>query len=295
MTVHAYSSRYEPDWPDHVFPTEKYRLVAERLRAAGATLVEPEPATRDQLLLVHTPEYLDRLERMTEMPELGYAEFEVPCTRKTVESFKLSAGGSILAARRALEDGVAGNVGGGFHHAFAGHGEGFCLINDLAVLIRVLQKEGRIRRAAVIDLDLHQGNGTAHIFRDDPSVYTFSMHQEHNYPVKERSTWDIGLDDYTADDEYLAHLREAVPKILDLHKPDLVVYQAGADCYEEDKLGLLKLTKGGIAERDRTVYRECRRRKIPVAATLGGGYPRRTEDAVEIHSKTLLLLDEVNP
>ena len=292
MTVYAYSSRYEPDWPDHVFPTEKYRLVAERLRAAGATLVEPEPATRDQLLLVHSPEYLERLEAMTSAPELGYAEFEVPCTRATVESFKLSAGGSILAARRALEEGAAGNVGGGFHHAFAGHGEGFCLVNDLAVLIRVLQSEKRIRRAAVIDLDLHQGNGTAHIFRNDPDVYTFSMHQEHNYPMKERSTWDVGLDDYVGDADYLPILREAAPKILDAHKPDLVVYQAGADCYEHDKLGLLKLTMEGIAERDRIVYRECRERKIPVVATLGGGYPENTEDVVKIHSRTLLLLDE---
>ena len=292
MAVHAYSSRYEPDWPDHVFPTEKYRLVAERLRAAGKTLVEPEPATRAQLLLAHTPEYLDRLERMTEMPELGYAEFEVPCTRTTVEAFKLAAGGSILAGRRALEDGAAGNVGGGFHHAFAEHGEGFCLINDLAVMIRALQQEGRIRRAAVIDLDLHQGNGTAKIFQDDPDVYTFSMHQENNYPVKERSTWDIGLDDYAGDGEYLPLLRDAVPKILDAHKPDLVVYQAGADCYEHDKLGLLKLTMEGIAERDRTVYRECRKRTIPVVATLGGGYPARTGDVVAIHSRTLLLMDE---
>ena len=292
MAVHAYSARYEPDWPDHVFPTEKYRLVAERLRAAGKTLVEPDAATREQLLLVHTPEYLDRLERMTESPELGYMEFEVPCTRTTVEAFKLSAGGSILAARRALEDGAAGNVGGGFHHAFADRGEGFCLINDLAVLIRVLQAEGRIRRAAVIDLDLHQGNGTARIFRDDPDVYTFSMHQEHNYPVKERSTWDIGLDDYAGDDDYLPLLREAVPKILDGHKPDLVVYQAGADCYEQDKLGLLKLSKGGIAERDKIVYRACRERKLPVVTTLGGGYPIRTEDVAEIHSRSLLLLDD---
>ena len=292
MAVHAYSARYEPDWPDHVFPAEKYRLVAERLRAAGKTIEEPEPATREQLLLVHTPDYLDRLERMTSMPELGYAEFEVPCTRTTLEAFKLSAGGSILAARRALEQGAAGNVGGGFHHAFAEHGEGFCLVNDLAVLIRVLQKEGRIARAAVIDLDLHQGNGTAKIFEDDPRVYTFSMHQEHNYPVKERSTWDIGLEDYTGDDEYLALLRDAVPKILDAHRPDLVVYQAGADCYEQDKLGLLKLTMGGIAERDKMVYRACRERKLPVVATLGGGYPRRTEDVAAIHSRTLLLLDE---
>jgi acetoin utilization deacetylase AcuC-like enzyme len=292
VTVYAYSSRYEPDWPDHVFPMEKYRLIAERLRAGGKALVEPDPATRDDLLLAHTPEYLDRLERMTETPELGYMEFEVPCTRTTVEAFKLAAGGSILAGRRALEEGAAGNVGGGFHHAFADRGEGFCLINDLAVMIRVLQKEGRIRRAAVIDLDLHQGNGTAKIFEGDPDVYTFSMHQEHNYPVKEKSTWDIGLDDYTGDDEYLTRLREAMPKILDGHKPDLVVYQAGADCYEHDKLGLLKLTMGGIAERDKTVYRACRERKLPVATTLGGGYPKHTADVVAIHSRSLLLLEE---
>ncbi|MBI4563613.1 MAG: histone deacetylase [Planctomycetes bacterium] len=292
MTTYVYSPRYGPEWPDHVFPTEKYRLVAERLKAIGEALVEPEPATREQILLVHTREYLDRLDAMTSTPALGYFEFEVPCSRQVVDAFRYAAGGSILAGRLALREGAAGNVGGGFHHAFAAHGEGFCILNDLAIMIRVLQKEGLIRRAAVIDLDLHQGNGTAHIFRSDPDVYTFSMHQENNYPVKQRSTWDIGLDDFTGDDEYLKRLRDAMPKILDGHKPDLVVYQAGADCYKEDKLGLLKLTIEGIAERDRIVYRESRARGLPVAATLGGGYPAKTEDVVTIHFNTLKLLVE---
>lgn len=292
MASYVYSPKYELEWAEHVFPTEKYRLTAERLRREGAVreFLEPAPATEEELALVHAPAYLKRLRELTKTPELGYFEFEVPVTSAVVETFVVATGGTILAARRALEEGAAANVCGGFHHAFADHGEGFCLINDLAVAVRVLQREGRIARAAVIDLDLHQGNGTARIFADDPTVYTFSMHQEHNYPIKERSTWDIGLDDFTGDEEYLGYLRPAVPKILDGFRPDLVVYQAGADPYREDKLGGLRLTIEGLAERDRIVYRECRARRIPVVVTLGGGYARRTEDVVTIHVNTLKLL-----
>ncbi len=292
MTALFWSPRYELDWGEHVFPIEKYRLVADRLRAAGLALTEPPPATDEELALVHPPAYLARLRELARTPELGVVEFEVPVTERVIESFVLATGGTIAAARRALEEGAAGNVSGGFHHAFADRGEGFCLINDLAVAIRVLQRERRIARAAVIDLDLHQGNGTARIFARDPSVYTFSIHQEHNYPVKERSTWDIGLDDGTGDVEYLTHVRSAVPKILDEFRPDIVLYQAGADPYREDKLGALALTIDGLAERDRIVTRECRARRVPVAATLGGGYARRTEDVVAIHFNTLRILAE---
>ncbi len=290
--AYAWSPKYRLDWKDHVFWVRKYELVAERLAAAGARFLEPPAATDAQLGLVHTAEYLRHLELLTQTPDLGYAEFEVPCGPDVLEAFRLSTGGTILAARKALELGAAGNVGGGFHHAFAGHGEGFCLLNDLAVAIRVVQAEGLAKRVSVIDLDLHQGNGTAAIFDGDPSVHTFSMHQENNYPRKERSTWDIGLDDYAGDEEYLGLLRPAVPRILDEFRPDLVLYQAGADPFEEDKLGLLKLTIGGLAERDRIVYRECRKRGIPVAVTLGGGYARRIEDVVTIHHNTLKLLGE---
>lgn len=292
MVSYFYSPAYLLDWGDHVFPVRKYERVAERLKAAGLELREPVPATDSELLLVHTPEYLRHLELMTSTPDLGYYEFEVPCTAKVLQTFRAATGGTIQAARLALDEGAAGNVSGGFHHAFAGHGEGFCLINDLAVAVRVLQAERRIRTAAIVDLDLHQGNGTAHIFEGDPSVYTFSMHQENNYPLKQRSTWDIGLDDYTGDAPYLDRLRAAMPRILDSFQPDLVLYQAGADPFEEDKLGLLKLTINGLAERDRIVYRECRSRKIPVATTLGGGYARRIEDVVAIHFNSLNLLNE---
>ncbi|MBI2931760.1 MAG: histone deacetylase [Planctomycetes bacterium] len=290
--TYVYSPRYALEWGEHVFPVEKYALVAERLAQKGITLVEPPPATDAELERVHTKAYLARLRELTRTPELGYPEFEVPVTERVIETFRLATGGTILAARRALEEGAAANLSGGFHHAFADHGEGFCLINDLAVAIRQLQHEGRIRRASVIDLDLHQGNGTARIFADDPSVYTFSMHQEHNYPRKERSTWDIGLDDGTGDEEYLEHVRQAVPKILAEFQPDLVLYQAGADPYREDKLGGLALSIEGLAERDRIVYRECRARRRPIAVTLGGGYARRTEDVVAIHANTLTLLAE---
>lgn len=288
MTPYVYSPDYAPDFWEHVFPVEKYRLVAQRL---GAPLETPRPATREELLLVHTPEYLDLLERLTETPEVGFAMFEIPCTRQVLNFFTASTGGTILAARLALEHGAAGHVGGGFHHAFADHGEGFCLLNDLAVAIRVLQREKLVTRVAVIDLDLHQGNGTAAIFEGDPDVYTFSVHQEHLYPIpKMRSTWDIGLDAYTSDDAYLKHVRFAVPKILDEHKPDLVVYQAGADPFEEDQLGRLKISKAGLKTRDEIVVSESRKRGIPIVATLGGGYARRMEDVVDIHTSTLLSL-----
>ena len=292
----AWSARYTMDWAEHVFPVRKYRGIRDRLIAdrtlRSEDLLEPPPATDDELHTVHPEAYLRRLEEMTRSPELGIFEFEVPVTRSVVATFRLMAGGTILASRRALDDGASANVGGGFHHAFADHGEGFCLLNDLAVAARVLQREGRVKKVAIIDLDVHQGNGTARIFAGDPSVYTFSMHQENNYPPKERSTWDLGLDDGCGDEEFLGYLRRALPKILDEFKPDLVIYQAGADPFREDKLGGLGLTIDGLAERDRVVASECRTRKIPIVGTLGGGYARREEDVVTIHSNTIRILKE---
>jgi acetoin utilization deacetylase AcuC-like enzyme len=279
-----YAPGVRPDWDGHVFPVDKYRLTAEAL---GGPFAVPQPATREQLLLVHTAAYLDRLEAMTTDPKLGYAEFEVPCTRTTVDAFALACGATVAASRAALAHGAAGVVGGGFHHAFADRGEGFCLLNDLAVAVRVLQQEERIATAAVIDLDLHQGNGTARIFQGDRSVFTFSMHQQKLYPVKETGSWDIGLDDFTSDGEYLPLLRDAMPQLLDSFAPDLVVYQAGADPYKGDQLGSLQLSKEGLAERDRIVVTESRSRGIPIVATLGGGYARETQDVVDIHAATL--------
>jgi acetoin utilization deacetylase AcuC-like enzyme len=183
-------------------------------------------------------------------------------------------------------------VGGGFHHAFADRGEGFCLLNDLAVAVRVVQDEGLVATAAVIDLDLHQGNGTARIFQGDRSVFTFSMHEEHLYPVKQAGSWDIGLPSFTSDGEYLPQLRAAIPQILDSFEPDLVVYQAGADPFAGDKLGSLQLSKEGLATRDRIVVRESRSRGIPIVATLGGGYAKETQDVVDIHRATLQTIRE---
>ncbi len=289
MVKYVYTPDVAPEWPGHVFPVEKYRLIMELLERPT---VRPEPATDGELLLVHTRAYLDLLESLTQAPELGERLFEAPCTRRTVDAFRFAAGGTILASRLALDHRAAANVGGGFHHAFADRGEGFCLINDIAVAIRVLQKEGRLRRAAVVDLDLHQGNGTARIFAGDPSVFTFSMHQEHLYPLKEPSSLDIGLAGCTRDEEYLDLLSGALPQVID-SRPDLVVYQAGADPYVEDKLGSLELTKEGLSERDRRVFEACRGAGIPAAVTLGGGYANRVEDVVEIHLNTLRRLEEV--
>jgi acetoin utilization deacetylase AcuC-like enzyme len=279
--------RYTLEWPGHVFPTLKYRRVRERLDEEGIArpedILEPPGASREQLLLVHTPAYLDRLEAMTQRPELGYYEFEAPCTREVLDAFLFMTGGSILAGRRALEEGVGVNLGGGFHHAFADHGEGFCAINDIAVAIRVLRREGAIERALVVDLDLHQGNGTARIFQGDDAVFTFSIHQENNYPIKERSDLDVGLEDFAGDDVYLAALREHLPSLFERSRPDLAVYVAGADPYEHDQLGGLRLTKAGFAERDRLVLGAARERGVPVLALLAGGYAKNPEDVVDIH------------
>jgi acetoin utilization deacetylase AcuC-like enzyme len=250
---------------------------------------EPEPASREALLRVHGVRYLDRLEAMTSSPDLGYYEIEAPVSRQVLDAFYAMAGGSIASARVALDHGYGGNVGGGFHHAFADHGEGFCAIHDVAVAIRALQHEGRLERAAIVDLDVHQGNGSAVLFARDPSVYTFSMHQENNYPVKQVSSLDIGLDDGTEDAEYLERLDAALPGVLDGHRPQLVAYIAGADPYEHDQLGGLRLTRAGLAQRDERVYAACRARGIPVFTTLAGGYSRNFGDVVAIQGETLRL------
>jgi acetoin utilization deacetylase AcuC-like enzyme len=185
-----------------------------------------------------------------------------------------------------MRRGAGINVGGGFHHAYADMASGFCYINDLAVAIRVLQRDGLVRRAAVVDCDLHQGNGTAVIFQGDPDVFTFSIHQENLYPVKERSDLDIGLDDFTEDEEYLVRLEGALPRVLDEHRPEIVLYQAGADPYREDQLGSLRLTVQGLERRDRLVLEGCARRDIPSVVTLGGGYARKVSDTIAIHHQT---------
>lgn len=284
----VYSPRYEVDIGPHVFPVVKYRLIHERLIESGVAdesdFVEPDMPSREELLRVHTPAYLEDLRQLRATARTIASE--LPLTEPIVAGFTLAAGGTLLAARIALRGGASLHIGGGLHHAFADRAEGFCYINDVAVAARALLAEGAIERAAVVDCDLHQGNGTAHIFAEEPAVRTFSMHQEANYPIKQRSDRDVGLADGVGDKEYLAILEREVPSILDSHRPDLVFYLAGADPYKEDLLGGLAMSRDGLRERDRRVIGWCRERAIPVAALLAGGYARRVSDTVAIHAAT---------
>lgn len=291
----VYSPAYETDIGPHVFPTEKYRGVYESLREEGLSeILEPASPSREELLRVHAAEYLDDLEGLRWTPRTWRSE--LPISAEIVRWFELSCGGSTRAARRALESGWAAHLGGGFHHAFADHAEGFCYLNDLAVAARTLQAEEGVPRVAVIDVDVHQGNGTAAIFADDPSVFTFSIHQEDNYPVKERSDRDIGLlsfdrsragSPYVTDDLYMRILEPAIEEILDEFRPALVLYQAGADPYEQDRLGGFRLSRQGLGRRDAVVLGGCRERGIPVAITLGGGYAEDVVDTIAIHAETV--------
>jgi acetoin utilization deacetylase AcuC-like enzyme len=221
-------------------------------------------------------------------------KLEVPYSRELAEAFWLAAGGTVLAAQNALRDGVGCNIGGGFHHAHPGFGEGFCAIHDVAVAIRRMQKDGAIRKAIVVDTDVHHGNGTAAIFKGDATVFTVSIHQENNYPAyKPPPNIDLGMDDGVEDDEYLDALMPAVKRSLDEFQPDMLFYVGGADPFCEDQLGGLKLSKAGLKKRDRGVFEEARGRKIPVVTTLAGGYARRVEDTVKIHVNTIVAAREV--
>ncbi len=283
----VYSPDYHADFGPHVFPVDKFRLVRRALLGEGvpdADFEAPAAASRAELELVHTPEYLDDLDacRWTERTRWS----ELPLTPGVVRLFVLSAGGTVLAGRRALERGWSMHLSGGFHHAFADRAEGFCYVNDLAVAARALQREGAAERVAVVDCDVHQGNGTARIFAGDETVFTFSIHQRDNYPVKERSDLDVELDDGTQDADYLAHLRRAMDRVLTGFRPGLVLYQAGADPYRHDQLGGLALTRDGLLERDRLVFESCADAGVPAAGTLGGGYAVRVADTVAIHVAT---------
>jgi acetoin utilization deacetylase AcuC-like enzyme len=282
---------YEVDIGAHVFITAKYRLTRERLIARDTVteehFVAPVPATWEELARVHTQEYLEKVEAGS----FSFADImrlEVPFSEEGRHAMILTCGGTLLAARLALEHAGAGHLGGGFHHAFAGHGEGFCLLNDVAVAARALIHEGRVERAAVVDLDVHHGNGTAAIFADDPAVFTFSMHQEENYPAwKPPSDLDVGLDDRTGDEEYLALLEQHLPSVLDGHAPQIVLYLAGADPYRDDQLGGLALTLEGLRRRDRMVIEAARERGVAIAVLLAGGYAYQLEDTVSIHAATI--------
>jgi acetoin utilization deacetylase AcuC-like enzyme len=285
-----YSPRYEIALPGHVWPTAKYRLIADRLRRDFApdqcAIVEPVEASWGDLALVHSREYLEKLRGGTLSAE-EIATLELPWQAGFAGAFRLMAGGTCDAARAALEDGHAAHLGGGLHHAFAGHGEGFCPVNDVAVAIRVSQRQAPIARAAVVDCDVHHGNGTAMIFERDPDVFTFSIHQQHNYPLfKPRGDLDVGLEDGAGDTRYLTALADALPRVM-ASGPELVVYVAGADPFEHDRLGGLRLTKQGLAERDRMVVAAARTAGVPIVLTLAGGYAPDVNDTVDIHVATI--------
>ena len=276
-----------------MWPTAKYRLIAAQLVAGGyihwAGFTEPHPVSWDDLALVHTPEYLNKV-RDGLLTEEDVQTLELPWLPGLVEGFRLMTGGTCIATELALERGSAVHLGGGLHHAFPDHGEGFCLFNDVAVAIRRLQRDGRLRQVAVVDCDVHHGNGTAFIFAADPTVFTFSIHQQENYPAwKPASDLDIGLADDTADDDYLMRLAGALPNVIRSH-PQLIVYLAGSDPFEEDRLGGLKLTLDGLRRRDRLVLDAAAAASIPVAVVLAGGYALKVEDTVQAHVKTV---DEV--
>jgi acetoin utilization deacetylase AcuC-like enzyme len=287
----VYTDQYDLNLGKHVFPSIKYRLIKEKLLRDriidAADVVAPPAASVDDIALVHDREYIGKLET----GKLSYMEIlrlEIPYSPELVRAVWLAAGGSILAGQLALASGVSANIGGGFHHAYPDHGEGFCVLNDFAIAIRRLQKDKAIERAMTVDCDVHHGNGTAAIFANDASVFTLSIHQENNYPFpKPPSSLDINLRDGVEDAEYLDELEKGLDQALGQFQPGLIFYVAGADPYREDQLGGLRLTIEGLERRDRLVFAKASQRNIPVAITLAGGYARRVEDTVQIQANTI--------
>lgn len=293
----VYHDRYDLNLGPHVFPSQKFQLIYDALLrenlAKDEDFLRPEPASDEDILRVHTGEWVHKLKTGT-LTASDVMRLEVPYSPELVEAVWLAAGGTILAGQIALRDGFGSNLSGGFHHAYTNHGEGFCAIHDVAVAIRRLQTDGAIKKAIVVDTDVHHGNGTAAIFRNDPTVFTLSIHQFNNYPAhKPPSNVDLNMEDGVEDEEYLGALIPAVQQALDSFRPDILFYVGGADPYCEDQLGGLSLTKEGLKKRDRGVFEEARQRGIPVATTLAGGYARRVEDTVRIHVNTLLAASEV--
>ena len=292
-----YTPRYYADIGDgHIFPIRKFELVRNRLLAEGTLrhddLFEPVPATVEQVRLVHTDDYVSRLRAGTltakELRRLG-----LPWSESLVQRSFYATGGTIAAARAALVEGYGSNLAGGTHHSFAERGEGFCVLNDVAVAIRVLRNEGLIQRAAIVDCDVHQGNGTATIFAGDEDTFTFSIHGANNYPLfKAQSSLDVELPDGTTDHEYLDCLTNHLPTVF-AAEPEIVFYLAGADPYVGDKLGRLALTMDGLRQRDECVLRECYEREVPVVTVMSGGYGKDVNDTVEIHCNTIRMVKEV--
>jgi len=286
-----YSDHYVlplPPW--HRFPMQKYALLRERVEQAGLAgepLSVPPAATDEELLQAHSAGYVERVKAgalsAEEQRRIGF-----PWSPQMVERSRRSSGATLAASRAALVDGIAVNLAGGTHHAFRDRGEGYCVFNDAAVAARTLQAEGLVQRVAVVDCDVHQGNGTASILADDPTVYTFSVHGANNYPFdKEASDLDLDLPDGTRDEAYLAAVERGVCTALSAAQPQLVIFLAGADPFEGDRLGRLNISKRGLAQRDRLVLELCRDAGIAVAITMAGGYARRIEDSVDIHFTTV--------
>lgn len=294
-----YTPRYYADIGEgHVFPIRKFELVRDRLLSEGtlrpADIVEPAPAPLPDVLLVHTEDYITRL-RAGSLTQRELRRLGLPWSKALVRRSFLAAGGTISAARAALALGVGSNLAGGTHHAFPDRGEGFCVLNDVAIAIRVLRRESLIERAAVVDCDVHQGNGTATIFAGDESVFTFSMHGAKNYPLfKARSTLDVELPDNTSDAEYLQTLAQHLPRVF-AHAPDVIFYLGGADPFSGDKLGRLSLSIAGLRARDELVLSECRSRGIPVVTVMSGGYAEQIGDTVEIHCNTIRAARRIFP
>ncbi len=289
MTSIIFHPSYHAEIGKHVMQIDKYKKVFNKLNELGIKkqhFHEPIKASFEELTLIHSSEYIN--EFLSGKHTKSTISSELPLDHHIADFFLYATGGTILAAQEALKNNFAINLNGGFHHAFKNKAEGFCYINDMAVAIAVLQNANKINRALIIDCDLHQGNGTARIFRNDKRVFTFSIHQQNIYPIKERSNLDIGLYDLTTDNDYLAHIEKNIPEILDSHRPELVIYQAGADPYSEDQLGSLKITKEGLKKRDNLIIENCKKFSIPIAGTLGGGYAEDPADTVDIHLQTSL-------
>lgn len=280
--------------PGHRFPMEKYRLLREALVAGGRFLPEdfqvPPAATFTELTRAHAPDYVQRMER-GEISEADIRAIGFPWSAAMIERSKRSSGATLAACRAALQQGVAANLAGGTHHAFYDRGEGFCVFNDAVIAARGMQAEGRVARVLVIDCDVHQGNGTASILSADASIFTFSIHGAKNYPFRREvaSDLDIDLPDGTTDSTYLAALAAGLAESFARSQPQLVIYLAGADPYEDDRLGRLKLTKSGLSQRDEMVMDRCLQQRVPIAVAMAGGYARKIADTVEIHANTIHL------
>jgi acetoin utilization deacetylase AcuC-like enzyme len=292
-----YTPRYYADiGPGHVFPIRKFELVRDKLLAEGtvepAEIVEPGPAPLEDVLLVHTTDYVSRLCSGNLSPK-EIRRLGLPWSESLVQRSFYAVGGTLAATRASLAAGYSSNLAGGTHHSFPERGEGFCVLNDVAIAIRAMRERKLFQRAAIVDCDVHQGNGTATIFAGDMDTFTFSIHGANNYPLfKAESTLDVELADGTSDTEYLETLAKHLPSVF-AADPEIVFYLAGADPYRGDKLGRLALSIDGLRERDAYVLRECYEREVPIVTVMSGGYGKDINDTVEIHCNTIRMVKEI--